>query len=245
MTREASVVQSLVELADTLTDDFDIVDLLTALATRCVALLGVTAAGVMLASPGGDLRVVASSSEAMRVLELFELQAKEGPCLDAFRTGEPVEHQRLLADSTVWPLFSVVALEAGFHSASAIPLRLRDATIGALNLFSTDGAPLSEGDFMVARAFADLASISVVQHRAARERQQVNEQLSYALGSRIVLEQAKGIIAERAGIDLSEAFDRLRRYARDHNLRLTDVAHAAIDGTLDPLAWLAPPFADL
>jgi transcriptional regulator with GAF, ATPase, and Fis domain len=241
MTREADVVQSLVDLADTLVADYDVVDLLTGLADRCVNVLGVPAAGVMLASPNGDLRLVASSSEAMRVVELFELQAQEGPCLDAFRTGERVQHENLRAGSGRWPRFSTVALEAGFQSVFALPLRLRDTTIGALNLFSIEQTPLDEADALVARAFADLATISVLQTRAAGDAQRVNEQLTNALTSRVVIEQAKGVVFERAGIDMPEAFSRLRNYARNNNLRLTDVARAAIDGSLDPRAWAPAP----
>ena len=237
MTRESDVVRSLVEMADTLVDDYDVVDLLTGLANRCVTLLDVSAAGVMLASPKGSLGLVASSSEAMRLLELFELQAQEGPCLDAFRGGQPVEHENLQAGTGRWPSFSTAALKAGFRSAVALPLRLRDATLGALNLLSVRQTPMAEADIIVARAFADLASVSIVQHRTATEAQRLNEQLSSALTSRVVIEQAKGVIAERAGIDLAEAFSRLRRYARNHNLRLTEVAEAAIVGTLDPRAW--------
>src|SRR6266536_5594973 len=161
MTREADVVKSLVEMADTLVDDFDVVDLLTGLADRCVQLLGVSAAGVMLASPAGSLALVASSSEAMRLLELFELQAQQGPCLDAFRTGEPVRHEDFQAGAGRWPLFSAAALEAGFSSALALPLRLREATLGALNLLSATHAPMAEADLIVARAFADLATLSI------------------------------------------------------------------------------------
>ena len=237
MSREADVVRSLVDLADTLIADYDVVDLLTGLADRCVDVLGVAAAGVMLASPTGELRLVGSSSEAMRVLELFELQSSEGPCLDAFRTGERVEHENLRAGAGRWPRFSTVAIEAGFQSALALPLRLRDTTIGALNLVRVEQKPMDERDVLVAQAFADLATISVLQQRAAAEAQHVNEQLSHALTSRVVIEQAKGILFERAGIDLAEAFSRMRSYARSHNLRLTDVAEAAIDGTLDPEAW--------
>ena len=240
MTREADVVRSLVEMADTLVDDYDVVDLLTGLADRCVNLLGVSAAGVMLVSPEGSLGLVASSSEAMRLLELFELQAQEGPCLDAFRTGQPVDHESLEAGSGRWPSFSAAALQAGFQSALALPLRLREATLGALNLLSVTRTPMDKADVVVARAFADLATLSIAQHRAAAEAQRLNEQLAAALASRVVIEQAKGVISERAGVDLAEAFSRLRRYARDHNRRLTDVAQAAIDGTLDPQAW-APP----
>jgi GAF domain-containing protein len=237
MTRENDVMRSLVEMADTLVEDFDVVGLLTGLAERCVCLLHVSAAGVMLASPRGELRLVAASSEAMRVVETFELQAQEGPCLDAFRTGEPVEHENLQAGTGRWPRFATVAVEAGFRSALALPLRLREMTIGALNLFRVEQIPMDEDDILVARAFADLAAISVVQHRASAEVQVVNEQLSRALTSRIVIEQAKGVVFERAGIDMPEAFRRLRDYARSHKLLLTDVAQAAIDGTLDPHAW--------
>jgi GAF domain-containing protein len=240
MTREADVVRSLVEMADTLVDDYDVVDLLTGLADRCVDLLGVSAAGVMLASPEGGLGLVASSSEAMRLLELFELQAQEGPCLDAFRTGQPVAHENLEAGSGRWPAFSAAALGAGFQSALALPLRLREAIIGALNLLSVTRTPMAEADVIVARAFADLATLSIVQHRAAAEAQRLNEQLSAALTSRVVIEQAKGVISERTGVALDGAFSRLRTYARNHNLRLTDVAQAAIDGTLDPQAWVPP-----
>jgi GAF domain-containing protein len=239
MSREADVVRSFVEMADTLVDDYDVVDLLTGLADRCVSLLGVSAAGVMLVSPAGRLGLAASSSEAMRLLELFELQAQEGPCLDAFRTGDRVEHENLDAGSGRWPSFAAAATQAGFQSALALPLRLRDVTLGALNLLSTTRTPMDEADVIVARAFADLATLSILQHRASEEAQRLNEQLSAALTSRVVIEQAKGVISERADVDLGEAFSRLRAYARNHNLRLTDVAQAAIDGTLDPQAWAA------
>jgi transcriptional regulator with GAF, ATPase, and Fis domain len=169
MARESDIVESLVEMADTLVDDYDVVDVLTVLADRCVHLLGVAAAGVMLASPEGDLRLVASSSEAMRVLEVFELQAQEGPCLDAFRTGERVEHEHLRPGAGRWPRFATAALDAGFKSAFALPLRLRNMTIGAMNLFHAEQTPMDERDVIVARAFADLATITVLQHRAAAE----------------------------------------------------------------------------
>jgi GAF domain-containing protein len=235
--READVVRSFVEMADTLVDDYDVVDLLTGLADRCVSLLGASAAGVMLASPAGSLGLAASSSEAMRLLELFELQSEEGPCLDAFRTGELVRLGNLKPGSGRWPSFAAAASEAGFRSVIALPLRLRDVVLGALNLFSTAGAPMEEADIVLARAFADIAALSIAQHRASEEAQRLNEQLTAALTSRIIIEQAKGVIAERAGIDLAEAFARLRAYARGHNLLLTAVAQAAVDGTLDPLAW--------
>ncbi len=241
MTREADVVTSLVEIADSLVDDYDVIDMLTGVAARCVSLLGVSAAGVMLASPSGSLGLVASSSEAMRLLELFELQAQEGPCLDAFRTGEPVGQENLQAGTGRWPLFAAAAEEAGFASALALPLRLRELTLGALNLLFATRDPMAEADVIVARGFADLAALSITQHRTSAEAQRLNEQLSAALTSRVVIEQAKGVISERADVDLAEAFSRLRAFARNGNLRLTEVAQAAIDGTLDSRAWAAPP----
>ena len=173
---------------------YDVVDLLTGLTDRCVDLPGVSAAGVMLASPAGSLGLVASSSEAMRLLELFELQAQEGPCLDAFRIGEPVGHENLEAGAGRWPSFSAAALQAGFRSASALPLRWREVTLGVMNLLSITRAPMAEADLIVARAFADLATLSITQHRASAEAQRLNEQLSAALTSRVVIEQAKGVI---------------------------------------------------
>jgi GAF domain-containing protein len=236
MTREADVVRSLVEMADTLVDDYDVVELLTGLTGRCVSLLGVSAAGVMLATPGGQLGLVASSSEAMRLLELFELQTEDGPCLDAFRTGEPVRDEILDAAGR-WPSFAAAAVKAGFQSAVALPLRWRDVVLGALNLLTVTRQPMSDRDSIVARAFADLAAVSIVQHRATVEARRLNEQLSAALTSRVVIEQAKGVLCERGGIGLAEAFARMRSYARNNNMRLTDVAQAAVDGTLDPRAW--------
>ncbi len=238
MDTQDAIIQALVSMADVLVEDFDVVDMLTGLTRKCVDLLGISAAGVMIADPSNVLHVIASSSEEMRVLELFELQSEQGPCLDAYHSGESVHHQMLLTSpATTWPLFTQAALDAGFHAVSALPLRLRDTTIGALNLFTTGRMPMDTGGAVVARAFADLATISIVQHRSTDQLQRINDQLSYALNSRILIEQAKGIIAERAKVDLQEAFNRLRRYTRNNNLRLTDVAAAAVAGTLDSTAW--------
>ena len=166
----------------------------------------------------------------MRLLELFELQTQQGPGLDAFRTGEPVGEQDLQAGAGSWPSFSEAALQAGFRSALALPIRLREVTLGALNLLRSTSEPMIDSDLIIARAFADLAALSISQHRASTEAQLLNEQLSAALSSRVIIEQAKGVISERANVDLNEAFSRLRGYARSANLRLTDVALAAVDG---------------
>jgi GAF domain-containing protein len=175
---------------------------------------------------------MASSSETMRVLELFEIQAQEGPCLDCYRTGEPVANEDLEAANSRWPRFSAEALAAGFRSVHALPMRLRGTVIGSLNLFHIDPGEMRHADVDAAQAFADVATIAILQHRATVEAQVLNEQLNHALNSRVVIEQAKGIVAERQGLDMPQAFDTLRRYARNHNLRLVDVATDVIGGRL-------------
>ena len=238
MPNEALLVHTLVELADSLVDDFDVVELLSKLADRCVEVLGVSAAGVMLVAPEGDLRVVASSSEAMRVVELFELQADEGPCMDCYRSGEGVLNENLTADGR-WPRFAPVAIEAGFRSVHAIPMRLRGSVIGALNLFGVEGGALAAEDLVAGRALADVATIAILQQRDATESRVLIDQLNIALTSRVVIEQAKGVLAERAGLSMESAFGAMRQHARNHNLRLADVARSVVDRALDP-AVLAP-----
>src|SRR4051794_3483335 len=180
MAREPMLARTFVELADTLVDDFDVVELLTLLVDRCVEVLDVSAAGLMLVAPEGDLRVMASSSETMRVLELYELQSKEGPCLDCYRTGEPIVNEQLQAGDGRRPSFAPAAIKAGCRSVSALPLRLRGDVIGALNLFRDDEGALEEADVVAAQAFADVATIAIIQHRAILEAQVVNEQLNHA-----------------------------------------------------------------
>ena len=240
MPREALLARTLVELADTLVAEFDVVELLTLLADRCVEVLGVDAAGLMLVAPDGDLRVMASSSEAMRVLELFELQSKEGPCLDCYLGGKPVVNQDLALANSRWPRFGPEALAAGFRSVHALPMRLRGTVIGALNLFHVEAGEMRPDDVEAAQALADVATIAILQHRASLEAQVVNQQLQHALNSRIVIEQAKGMVAESERLNMERAFSALRTHARNHNLRLVAVAEAVIGGTLAPSAldWL-------
>lgn len=232
MPREAQLVRTLVGLADTLVADFDVVDLLTLLADSCVELLDVGASGIMVAPPDGALRVMASSSDTMRVLELFELQSQEGPCLDCFNSGQPVVSQELSTTDGRWPRFAAEALAAGFHSVHALPMRLRGSVIGALNLFRVESGEMRQSDVDVAQALADVATIAILQQRATREAQLINEQLTNALNSRVIIEQAKGMIAERQALDMEQAFERLRAYARSQNRRLSDCAADVIAGTL-------------
>lgn len=230
--REQALAEMFVVLADTLVDDYDVVDLLHQLVTACVSLLGVTAAGLLLDDQKGNLAVVASSSERMRLLEIFQLQNNEGPCLDCVRTGTPVTSGDLGAELDRWPLFVPAALDAGFRSVAAVPLRLRNETIGGLNIFHTAAEPVRAEDQRLAQALADVATIGILQRRSAHRSSMLSEQLQHALNSRVAIEQAKGVLAERHGVDMDVAFDTLRRYARDHNLKLTDVAHGVARGSI-------------
>jgi GAF domain-containing protein len=229
--REALLSQTFVQLADTLVDEFDIIDLLTVLTDRCVELLDAAAAGILLADHEGVLHVMAASSEQARLLELFQLQNHEGPCLDCFSTGSAAVNQDL-ALSQQWPRFAPQALAAGFQAVHALPLRLRDTVIGALNVFMDNPILATDDDVLIAQALADAATIAILQDQAVHEAQVIAAQLNGALTSRIAIEQAKGILAERAEVDMHEAFARLRRYSRDHNRQLSVVATELINGTL-------------
>ena len=225
------LTDAIVELADTMVADFDVIDFLHLLTRRSVELLDASAAGVLLADPRGELRLVAASTEAVRVLELFQLQTDQGPCLDCFRTGQPVAAPDLTAAGQIWPQFAAAARRAGFGAVQALPMRLRDQVIGALNLFQAAPGGLGHEDVRVGQALADVATIGLLQQRGTRRSETLNEQLQGALNSRVAIEQAKGKLAERAGLDMDQAFTTLRAYARDRNLRLSELAQAFIDGS--------------
>ncbi|HEX2048811.1 MAG TPA: GAF and ANTAR domain-containing protein [Acidimicrobiales bacterium] len=232
MTREELLARTLVELADTLVDDFDVVELLVLLVERSVELLDAAAAGLVLADEDDRLRVMASTSDAVEVVQLFELQHDQGPCFDCWRSGEPVVAPDLSQASERWPAFVPIAVEAGFRASHAFPVRLRTRVLGALNLFRTEPGALSTADATAGRALADVAAISLCQVRAIRDVQLVTEQLQHALQSRIAIEQAKGMLAERGAVGMDEAFSRLRSYARARQRPLVDVAGDLVSGVL-------------
>ena len=223
--------ETFVELTDTLVAGFDVIDFLHVLTDRSVQLLDVSAAGLLLADPRGELRVVAASSEAARLLELFQLQNHQGPCLDCFRSGRPVAAADLAAATARWPRFVPAARQAGFAAVQALPMRLREQVIGALNLFRADPGALAPADIRVGQALADVATISLLHERSMRHSDTLNEQLQTALNSRVIIEQAKGKLAERLEVDMDQAFSLLRDRARTSNRRLSDLARAFIDGT--------------
>src|SRR3954451_15789045 len=232
MAREQELLAAFIEFADTVVDEYDVVEFLHRLAARCVDLIDASEAGVMLADRDGTLHYIASSSERMRLIELFELQHEQGPCLDAFRDHVGV-HTALSGDANSrWPHFTAHAQEVGFESVSALPMRLRGEVIGALNVFSNRPEPLPPDDQDVAQALADIATIGILQERAVKDARVVTSQLEAALESRIVIEQAKGIVAERNHVEIDAAFALMRAYARSHNVLLSHVANEIINGTL-------------
>lgn len=246
-TREEQLIEAFVEAADTLVDDFDVIEFLHTVAGRCVQLLDVDAAGLMLADKYGQLHATAASTESARLLELFELQADAGPCMDAYRTGSQVVNADLGANQERWPRFAEAAQATGFVSVHALPLQLRATIIGALNLFCARPGVFSDADVRTGQALADVATIGILSQRGQHQADLLTTQLQHALNSRVTIEQAKGMLAERRGITVDEAFAVLRGYARDHNLHLSDLARQIADGTstaTDLLFGPQPPDAD-
>jgi transcriptional regulator with GAF, ATPase, and Fis domain len=246
--REPLLSRTFVQLADSLVDEFDLIELLTLLSHRCVDLFQAGAAGILLADQRGNLQVVAASTEQARLLELFQLQNDEGPCLECFSTGVAITVQDLSSVGR-WPLFAPEAWAAGYRGVCAFPLRLRDAVIGTLNIFMIDPVALEEQDLQICQALADVATIAILQQKAVKVAENLSEQLQHALDSRVAIEQAKGILAERFHLEMTDAFTRLRRFARSSNQRLSDVASAVVLGqvVLDPsnFAIATDPLADM
>jgi GAF domain-containing protein len=236
MVREQRLAQVFVELADTLVEEFDVVDLLHTLTERCVELVDADAAGLMLDDQRGNLRLIAHTHESARLLELFELQQQEGPCLDCFATGQVIANIDLATATDRWPVFTRAARSVGFGTSHAVPLRLRRQVIGALNLFSNGRRPLSDDHLAVAQGLADIATIALLHDRAVRDQVILSEQLQTALQSRILIEQAKGVISAQAGTSVEAAFALMRTHARRTGETLTRLAGAVVAGRIDGVA---------
>jgi hypothetical protein len=229
---EERLAEVFLELADTLVDEFDSVDFLSTLTERSVEMLQVDAAGVIIQDARGNLHVVASTDHRAEILELFELQNTEGPCLDCLHSGRAVVNVTVDDAAARWPRFTAAAADVGFRSAHALPLRLRDTFVGAMNLFRVDEAPLVRGDMALGQALADIATIGLLQERAVRESGLLARQLQSALTSRVAIEQAKGVLLASADIEVNRGFGLMRSYSRHHRLPLRHVAQQVVDGHL-------------
>jgi GAF domain-containing protein len=224
------LAETFVELADSLVDEFDALDLLNVLIERCVDLLGVAAAGLLFADGQDQLRLAVSSSESARLMDLYQLQNDEGPCLECYRSGHPVVGVPLQDSQDRWPNFAAAASREGFVGVLALPLRLRGRVIGALNLFDAKDGTLADPEILpVAQAMADVATIAILQERIGRQREILNQQLQSALTSRVAIEQAKGVLATRLEIEMEEAFELMRKRSRDERRRLVEVAEEVVN----------------
>lgn len=229
---DVHVREVFIQLADTLVADFDVIDFLDTLAKRCVQLLDVTACGLLLVDHHDTLTMVAASTEGARLLELFQLQNSEGPCLDCYHRGTPVTCPDLDLAYDRWPRFARAALDSGFSAVHALPMRLRDEVIGTVNLFSATPGALDHQSLQLGQALADVATIGILHQRIVHRHELVTEQLQYALNSRILVEQAKGVLAERLQVSVDHAFSAMRTHARATNSKILDIATSVLAGAL-------------
>jgi transcriptional regulator with GAF, ATPase, and Fis domain len=226
--REPEITEAFVSLTSALATGYDVVDLLSTLTSTCASLLDVDAAGLLLADASGVLHVLAASSENTRHLETFQVQRAEGPCLDCYTSGSPVSVPDLSVETERWPQFVAAARTVGFRSVHAVPMRLREATLGAMGLFGAGVGLLNDADLRLGQALADVASVALIHDKTAADSATVNEQLQTALTSRVIIEQAKGVLARQGDLDMDQAFAALRRYSRDHNQRLAYLAQQIV-----------------
>ncbi|BDZ52053.1 transcriptional regulator [Frondihabitans sucicola] len=231
-TREAQLLDTFVTLADTLVVGFDTIDLLQILVERCVVLFDATDAGIMLDNGAGELEVIASTSERSHLIGLLQLGAGEGPCVEAYSTGRAVSVSDVEQIADRWPTFAARSTESGYAAVDAVPLRLRDTALGSLNLFREAPGALNPDDASAVQALADVATISILQERAVRQTDVARDQLQRALDSRVIIEQAKGIVSYTRDVDMDDAFKLIRDYSRSNRRRLSDVAAAVVDRSI-------------
>lgn len=237
--RERRISRTFIRLADTQVSAFDLADSLNGLAEQCVELLAVPAAGVLLLDPHGNLAAAAPSAQREKLMALFSTGADSGFWADILQSGTAVHCTELHSEPARWPSFTTAAEKCGFKALHALPMRLRERTIGVLILLSSEPGGADSDDLALAQALADIATIGILQHRTIETGDRLNQQLQTALTSRVVIEQAKGVLSHHGSLSMDEAFRRLRRYTRSHNRLLTDLAGSVADGTADLDAILA------
>lgn len=231
-------MDTFVELADTLVSNYDIGEFLYLLVERCQDVLQVDAGGVLLESPDGTLNLAAATSEKMSRLEESEISNNEGPCFEAYRDVKQIVAEDLQLTLEQWPNVTQVALDMDLHSVYAFPLRLRDDCIGALNLYREHPGPFDDRDVRLAQAFADVAAIGILQQRQIIEAQTRADQLQGALNTRVVIEQAKGVLAGKTGVTPDEAFEALRKHARNNRMNVHKLAVRVVEAQSADLSAL-------
>lgn len=231
-TREHRLVDTFVALTDTLVDDYDVVELLQNLVDSVVEIFDASAAGILLVNQEQQLEVLASTSERSSFLGLLQLDSGEGPCVECFATGKTVSGRDPAEMQRRWPAFARASAESGYASVHSIPMRLRETTLGSLNLFREAEGALNRDDALAAQALTDVATISILQQRSLEHATLTQQQLQRALDSRVVIEQAKGFVAHTHQVEMDDAFAMLRAYARSHQLLLADVARAVVERRL-------------
>jgi GAF domain-containing protein len=233
--QERTMLEAFVTLADSLVGDYEVNEFLRMLMERCAEVFEVTTAGVMLESADGHLRIAAALSAEMEELEQAEVDNEDGPCHEAYRTGEPVVADDLDTSDVAdrWPRVVDRMREMGLKAVYAFPLRLRDDRIGALNLYRAAPGAFRDEDVRLAQAMADVATIGILQVRKLESAEQRAGQLQHALDSRVVIEQAKGIVSARRDVSVDEAFHAIRRHARSHGRNIHEVARSIIEEGAD------------
>lgn len=226
--RETWLAETLVELADTSASEFVDTEYLRTLASRLRILLAPAEIGLIIGAERGRPRLAAATSDRTRDLVTFELQHDDGPCVRAYRNGETVLNQDVSGAEQPWPRFAEKARAVGVRFASALPMRRHADIVGAVGILDARGSTVSAQDIALARTLAEAATIGLRQQRALEVSTQRSTQLQHALDSRIVIEQAKGMVAARLGLSLGEAFGLLRDHSRQHNERLAEVAAKVI-----------------
>jgi transcriptional regulator with GAF, ATPase, and Fis domain len=236
--RAALLAQAFAELAGALADGYDVAELLDRLLRHCVDLLAVDAAGLVLADASDALQVMAATTGPARFLEVLQLHAESGPCLECYHTGRPVQVDDLRADGDRWPALARNARDGGYRAVHAVPLKFQQQTLGAMNLFNIEPGCLGATDQKIAGALAEVATVAILGQRSIRRSGEVAEQLQTALDSRVIIEQAKGMLAQQGGLPMPTAFAVLRQHARRNNQRVTDAARAVVDArlTLDAMS---------
>jgi GAF domain-containing protein len=228
---QATFLRTVSAAAADLVRPYDTVTMLENLSERVSEVLALTGSGVSLESDGRLAFITALDEQIARVEQVQE-RTQEGPCVDCFRGGNPVVVPDLEAEGARWAQYADAALQAGLRATAGVPMTLEGRSIGALNLYSSEPREWPDEDVAAAQVLADLATAFLVNASKLRQQEELAAQLAGALESRVLIEQAKGVVSASAHVSVDEAFRRMRSWARNHNLPLPSVAQDVVEGSL-------------